>query len=449
MPKQIYIGEAKTPVTVGDEFFALPLDQQHATVDEIAKSLPQVPNEGGQSTPQRGVVDKLLGIGGERYQTWPERAARGVFGAPKALVEAAGSNPAGSREATEAMIAPAAESAMIASPASRALKGTSILKALPQAKAPTQEALRESADVGYDAARSLPVRIDPKSTSALSKKISDELLKDGYRDYLAPKTFRAIEELKAPADPKFSTIADIDGVRKLLNRAGADPVEKDAVRVAIEHIDNALSVFPELKNARGDYAAFKRSEMVTDALEKAIDRAGRTGKGANIDNVMRQEIGKILDNPKKIRGFSQEEKEAMRKVVRGTKTGNIARKVGMMAPTGSVGTAIGSGLGGLFGAGVGSQLGHGSMLSGGIGGAALPVIGQIGKSTSDAMTRRLVKQVEEQIRSRSPLAQKGQSQPQGSNVRGLQRHPLAELLARLGAGSAPLRIEVNKSPQAQ
>lgn len=405
------IGEHK--ITVGDDFMSLPPDQQHATVDEIAKSLPQVPNEGGSpKEPSRGIMDKLLGIGGPRYQTFPERAVREALGAPKALVEGAMSAPPGSREATEAMIKPAADTAMTFSPSTRALSTPSILKALPGVKAPTQEALRQSADAGYDAARSLPVRIDPKSTSALSKKISDELLKDGYRDYLAPKTFRAIEELKAPANPEFSTIADIDGVRKLLNRAGADPVEKDAVRVAIEHIDNALSVFPELKNARGDYAAFKRSEMITDSLEKAIDRAGRTGKGANIDNVMRQEIGKILDSPKKLRGFSKEEIEAMRKVVRGTKTGNIARKVGMMAPTGSVGTAIGSGLGGVLGFGVGSQLGHGGMLSGGIGAGVVPVIGQAGKMTSDAVTRRLVKQVEEQIRSRSPLAKSQGGAPQ-------------------------------------
>jgi len=31
----------------------------------------------------RGAVDKLLGIGGERYQTWPEKAVRGLIEAPE------------------------------------------------------------------------------------------------------------------------------------------------------------------------------------------------------------------------------------------------------------------------------------------------------------------------------------------------------------------------------
>jgi hypothetical protein len=48
-------------VTVGDSFTSLPQEQQHATIDEIAKSFPkQQPKE--------------------RYQTWPERLVRGVVG---------------------------------------------------------------------------------------------------------------------------------------------------------------------------------------------------------------------------------------------------------------------------------------------------------------------------------------------------------------------------------
>lgn len=76
----ITIGDQK--VTVGDEFMKLAPEQQNATVDEIAKALPKK-----EAAPQRGVVDKLFGIGGERYQTWPERAVRGVVSSVGEAVE--------------------------------------------------------------------------------------------------------------------------------------------------------------------------------------------------------------------------------------------------------------------------------------------------------------------------------------------------------------------------
>jgi len=54
----------------------------------------------------------------------------------------------------------------------------------------------------------------------MADELTSSLGKAGYRDFLAPKTYRAIEELKALKNPSYS---DIESVRQLLNRAGADP----------------------------------------------------------------------------------------------------------------------------------------------------------------------------------------------------------------------------------
>ena len=67
------IGDQK--VTVGEDFMRLPPEQQHATVDEIAKSLPG----GGLSTPQgKGEADKLswAGVPGEALSNIPASAGR-------------------------------------------------------------------------------------------------------------------------------------------------------------------------------------------------------------------------------------------------------------------------------------------------------------------------------------------------------------------------------------
>jgi hypothetical protein len=102
MPKITINGQ---DVTVGDNFTSLPQDQQHATIDEIAKSLPK------QAAPK------------ERYQTWPERMVRGaVSGVAEAL-------EGGARLTKEALTDPAKYSqdvqdpAQVLGPASLGLSG--------------------------------------------------------------------------------------------------------------------------------------------------------------------------------------------------------------------------------------------------------------------------------------------------------------------------------------
>lgn len=48
-----------------------------ATRDQV---ITKIKERQGQSSDQRGPVEKLFGIGGERYQTWPERMARDIGG---------------------------------------------------------------------------------------------------------------------------------------------------------------------------------------------------------------------------------------------------------------------------------------------------------------------------------------------------------------------------------
>ncbi len=144
--------------------------------------------------------------------------------------------------------------------------------------------------------------------------------------------------------------------------------------------------------AKGNYAAAMRSQDVLRATKVAADRAGSTYSGLNIDNTTRQEIRKILDNPKRVRGFSDAEKAQMEKVVRGTWTGDLPRWIGNM-------------LGG--GGGFPSILayGAGEMASGNVmGGLALPLVGYVFKRLGNVITSNRVAELSKMIRSRSPLA---------------------------------------------
>jgi hypothetical protein len=98
---------------------------------------------------------------------------------------------------------------------------------------------------------------------------------------------------------------------------------------------NANEAANAIVRARSLWSRMRKSEMLEEALEKAERRAASTGSGGNTDNAIRQNIRAILDNPKKVRGFSTEEREALERVVRGGPIQNVMRLVGKLSPEGN------------------------------------------------------------------------------------------------------------------
>lgn len=58
----------------------VPVEASGSTQTQGGTPVPPVENNAPQANveAERGILDKLLGIGGERYQTWPEKAVRGA-----------------------------------------------------------------------------------------------------------------------------------------------------------------------------------------------------------------------------------------------------------------------------------------------------------------------------------------------------------------------------------
>jgi hypothetical protein len=279
---------------------------------------------------------------------------------------------------------------------------------------PTLEELHDAASANYRNARNYGVEIRRPPVARLADDIYSDLSNDGFRGLNVPKTWGAIDELKNPAG-KYVTIDDIESVRKALLRAGANPLEgaeREASRRAISAIDNymsnlqpghvainphyAMDVADEIKEARGNWGAYKRGELIESKGESALDQTGATGSGANINNVIRQKVKSVLNNPKQLRGFTDDEIAQMRKVVRGTSTGNVGRAVGKLAPTGIVSGALGVDLGMALAGATPFALG-------------VPLLGKIAKTIGDASTKRQFERLARMVRARSPL---GQSLPQ-------------------------------------
>jgi hypothetical protein len=350
--------------------------------------------------PGRGTVDQLLGLTGPRYQTFPERAVRDLLSLPEKTMTAAASATPGSHEFSEAVVPVATETAFAASPASAGMRAA---RAATGVAAPEVAEIAGASKAAYEGARGLGVKFKPEAVQSLVDDVTKELTDAGYRDYLAPKTFRAIQELKAIKNPTYS---DVESVRQLLNRAGADPMEKDAVRRAIEGLDDfvgglgkqhVLAGEPEAlaqlsQQARGNWSVKKRVETIQDALDKAERQAGSAHSGANTDNAIRQQIKSIRNNPKKSRGFTEDELALMDEIITGSTMGNLLRTGGNL-------------LGGGGGLGAALTAGGGALVGGPLGAMAAPLAGYGLKQAGGATTRRQVEQLMEMIRRRSPEAE--------------------------------------------
>ena len=364
---------------------------------------PGTPKEAATVPPaKRGVIDKLFGTTGERYQTFPERIVRDLAGLPRAMFEAAASAPPG-REGIAAMVGPATETAMAVTgfgPGRAMLKegakaGGELLAREAKQLAPTPKELKAAYKTDYDISEKSGITFKPESVKKFKEAVTVGEEGSFHDEILSPKAFGLMNKLASGEGSKLAartTVPEIDNVRKLLGRlaGGPDKYEREAATHFIQKIDTFMKDVPNLQLARANYAARERALLLEKAVKAAERRAQGSGSGANINNALRQEIRKIRE--KKPRGFTESELAEMDKIIAGTWTGDILRWVGKLAPTGILPTA---------GAG-----GVGYALGGPLGAIGAPAVGAVAKTLSDRMTRNAIGRLSEKTRMRSPLAAK-------------------------------------------
>lgn len=339
--------------------------------------------------------------------TWPARLAKSIYSAVTLPGDVAQGNVSMVGEdghTNPEVINRSADLAGLASPlAPRAALTATAAKAV----IPTREALESAANAGYTKARGLGVDIAPQSVSQMGGRIGATLEEKGINDKLAPKTFSILGEIAKPPADSVVTLSNLETIRRALGHAAKDfgnPTEQLAARTAQSHLDDYLAAIPAedvvrgpaseastiLGEARGNFAAAKRSGQITDAVDAADISAAAANSGQNVGNATRQRLKSILLSDKKISGFSPDEIASMEQVVRGSKLSNSTRVLGnVLGGGGGLGSFISA-------AGGASALGPA--------GIATPALGVALKKVSDALVSRQTRKLDELVRSRSPLA---------------------------------------------
>jgi hypothetical protein len=290
---------------------------------------------------------------------------------------------------------------------------------------PSANALRQESEKLFQFADDAGLVLKPDKYSAAVDDIFSSVSNKGFHPNMhgdANTALKALQKLKGQPITlqSIKTMRELTGdvamsqrpKERLLGRMMRDKLDdlvagiKDTdviVKNPNIKVDDAIAAIPK---ARELWAQMRRSETITDALTRAERAANKSGSGGNIDNAIRQKISSILDNPKRVAGFSDAEKRAMQDIVDGTKTQNALRLIGKLSPQGN---------------GLMAALGMGAFLHNPAT-AVVPATAYVAKKVADGATRSNVNVLDALIRS-------GGNMPSTKAISPAQRMIIDSLLA--------------------
>jgi hypothetical protein len=288
---------------------------------------------------------------------------------------------------------------------------------------PSAERLKEIGGKGMDATRAMGVIYDPSAVQARLGATISQMKQDGI---LASAVPRAMGSVKMLATNQAIPISDLMAARSALQKTAiatkvSNPTEGEAVGRLIDAIDGIISdpsvaiAGPAVqasrihKDARGNYAAAKRSEQLfgidnpygapTRGLAgKAQLRANATASGMNMDNLIRQKVATLLSDPKQVSGFTKTEIGLLETVANGTAPRDAIRWVGNYLGGGGGLGATASSVAGAVGTGIAT----GDPLLATLAFAAPPTLGAGAKALANKLTMAALRRADEAVRMRSP-----------------------------------------------
>jgi len=214
--------------------------------------------------------------------------------------------------------------------------------------APSVDDLKAQAGSLYDAAEARGITFAQPAVKTLADDVASGAISDGIDPTLHPRATAALKRLQ-DAGSTGMTVADAQTLRRVLSGAAKDPMNPDEQRIVSRMLDTFDQFVgqgaPELAAARGIYHQAKKGEMIETAIELAGSRAGQFS-GSGFENALRTEFRaidrKIIKG--QLKGLSEEEIAAIRKVANGGPIENIARYIGKLAPSGAVSFGVGAGV---------------------------------------------------------------------------------------------------------
>lgn len=255
---------------------------------------------------------------------------------------------------------------------------------------PIVDRLQGETTAAYRAADEAGVRYTPEAFGSMVDSVAADASARRLSGIRHPKSADMIAEMQKMKDAGYSpTLTELDQLRQVVRRdvaSASDAAEAAFGQRMIRQIDDFIvNAGPDtvsagsaqdaanlITNARQANTRLRKVESVTDAVDSATLRAGSTGSGGNVNNAIRQNLRRVLEDTPNL---TPQESAAMREIVMGSRTQNALRQVGKLSPSGN----------GLMAAG-----NLASAASFGPAGAIPGALGLFAKWGADAMTKQKV-----------------------------------------------------------
>lgn len=256
------------------------------------------------------------------------------------------------------------------------------------------DAIEQRSQIAYQQMRDSGATFKPGATNIIIEEMGQRLKNDGVLNpRLHDKVINLFEDFKNNAIDENITLEGLDQWRQLFGQVAGEFGDKvNARKAAIlkEALDDAINNLPDsafsvggpealtaLRQARSEWGRQSKFNAIADIVEGAAGDA----------NKLKRDLEKFRLNPKKTRGWSKEELDAL-KSASGQTFGE-----GVMKMLGKFGFDLGSGRGvgntalpviGGIGAGIGSGVGAGVIV---------PAVGTGARVAQKAMAREGVEQL--------------------------------------------------------
>lgn len=225
--------------------------------------------------------------------------------------------------------------------------------------APSTDELASAAGAAYDTARQSGVVVAQPRVNQFVDDVAQMLRSEGLDRTLHPRVTAALgrlDEIRGGSLP----IQEAEIMRRVLAGAGnsLDASERRLASMMVDRFDdflaglrpadlsagNAQVASRALTEARALWQQSRKGQTFDDIFERARNRVGANYSSAGMQTALRQEFKTLLNNPKRLRGFTDDEVDAIRRVVRGGPVENLLRYIGKAAPTGVVSAGLGGGV---------------------------------------------------------------------------------------------------------
>lgn len=264
------------------------------------------------------------------------------------------------------------------------------VKSLLNKAVPSAEELRTVSGQVFKELQDSGVNVSPGAYRNFVKNAEQSVKGSGFSKRTTKQTAGLIADLKEVVNGKPVSLTEVADLRKVAQGVAGniDRTEKMLGLKVIDEIDafidnikpnqltagniKAAEIGQKYNAARKLYGRAKKSELVTDAINTAKERA------SGFENGIRIELGKLTKNKRTKNFFTNSEKNAIASLKKGDFAQNFSKLLGRFAFNEGRSTNM---LNALAGAGFGGAVG------GGFGAIAVPVVGTVARKIAQNITR--------------------------------------------------------------